>query len=123
MNEDGTMARLPELREFASIHGLKIISVADLVRYRISQEMLVRRGVETDLPTVYGRFRAIAFENTINGDVHLAMVMGELSAEDAILVRVHTDNVTCDMFGSAIEDAGYQARRALEDIAEMGKGV
>ena len=78
MNEDGTMARLPHLREFASIHGLKIVSVADLVRYRITKEVLVRRAVETDLPTVYGKFRAIAFENTVNGDVHLAMVMGDV---------------------------------------------
>src|SRR5213083_3088630 len=123
MNEDGTMARLPELREFASIHGLKIISVADLVRYRISQEMLVRRAVETDLPTVYGKFRAIAFENTINGDVHLAMVMGDVRNDDPVLVRVHTENVTCDMFGSTIDDTGYQLRRALEKISEVCQGV
>ena len=115
MNEDGTMARLPELREFAS--------VADLVRYRISQEMLVRRAVETDLPTVYGKFRAIAFENTINGDVHLAMVMGDVRTNDPVLVRVHSENVTCDMFGSTIDDTGYQLRRALEKIAEAGQGV
>src|SRR5204863_103896 len=78
MNEDGTMARLPQLREFASVHGLKIISVADLVHYRLTKEVLVRRAAETDLPTVYGTFRAIAFENTINGDVHLAMVKGDV---------------------------------------------
>src|SRR5216110_1697755 len=73
MNEDGTMARLPELRDFAVVHGLKVITVADLVRYRISKEVLVRRAAETDLPTIYGRFRAIAFENTINGDVHVSV--------------------------------------------------
>lgn len=123
MNEDGTMARLPQLREFASIHGLKIISVADLVHYRITKEMLVRRAVETDLPTVYGTFRAIAFENTINGDVHLAMVMGDVRTDDPVLVRVHSENVTCDMFGSTIDDTGYQLRRALEKIAEAGQGV
>src|SRR5213080_3553235 len=123
MNEDGTMARLPQLREFASIHGLKIISVADLVRYRIQKEVLVRRAVETDLPTVYGRFLAIAFENTINGDVHLAMVMGDVSTVDPVMVRVHSENVTCDMFGSTIDDTGYQLRRALEKIAEIGQGV
>ncbi len=76
MNEDGTMARLAELKEFAKVHGLKMITVAELVRYRISKEALVRRAVETDLPTVYGRFRAVAYENVINGDVHLAMVRG-----------------------------------------------
>src|SRR6059058_2491891 len=123
MNEDGTMARLPQLREFASIHGLKIISVADLVRYRISQEVLVQRAVETDLPTVYGTFRAIAFENTINGDVHLAMVMGDVRTNDPVMVRVHSENVTCDMFGSTIDDAGFQLRRALEKVSEAGQGV
>lgn len=123
MNEDGTMARLPQLRDFAVVHGLKIITVADLVHYRIRKEVLVRRAVETVLPTVYGRFRAIAFENTINGDVHLAMVLGHLRAEDPVLVRVHTENVTCDMFGSTIDDTGYQLRRALEKISEVGQGV
>src|SRR5512132_2106565 len=117
MNEDGTMSRLPQLREFASIHGLKIISVADLVHYRIRKEVLVKRAVETDLPTVYGKFRAIAFENTINGDVHLAMVMGDVRTDDPVLVRVHSENVTCDMFGSMIDDNGYQLRPALEKIA------
>jgi 3,4-dihydroxy 2-butanone 4-phosphate synthase / GTP cyclohydrolase II len=123
MNEDGTMARLPQLREFAGIHGLRIISVADLIRYRITKEVLVERAVETDLPTVYGKFRAIAFENTINGDVHLAMVMGDVRTSDPVLVRVHSENVTCDMFGSTIDDTGYQLRRALEKIAEVGQGV
>src|SRR5947209_3938780 len=123
MNEDGTMARLPELREFASVHGLKIVSVADLVRYRITKEVLVRRAVETDLPTVYGTFRAIAFENTVNGDVHLAMVMGDVRTDDPVMVRVHSENVTCDMFGSTIDDTGWQLRRALEKISEAGQGV
>src|SRR2546430_12223275 len=123
MNEDGTMARLPQLREFASVHGLKIISVADLVRYRITKEVLVRRAVETNLPTVYGNFQAIAFENTINGDVHLAMVMGDVRTTDPVLVRVHSENVTCDMFGSTIDDTGYQLRRALEKISEAGQGL
>ena len=117
------MARLPQLRDFAVVHGLKIISVADLVRYRIQKEVLVRRAVETDLPTVYGRFRAIAFENTINHDVHLAMVMGDVRTYDPVLVRVHTENVTCDMFGSTIDDTGYQLRRALEKISEARQGV
>jgi 3,4-dihydroxy 2-butanone 4-phosphate synthase / GTP cyclohydrolase II len=123
MNEDGTMARLPQLKDFAATHGLKIITVADLVRYRIQKEVLVRRAVETNLPTVYGKFRAIAFENTINGDVHLAMVMGDVRTDDPVMVRVHTENVTCDMFGSTIDDTGYQLRRALEKIAEAGQGV
>jgi 3,4-dihydroxy 2-butanone 4-phosphate synthase/GTP cyclohydrolase II len=123
MNEDGTMARLPQLKDFAITHGLKIVTVADLVRYRIQKEVLVHRAVETDLPTVYGKFRAVAFENTINGDVHLAMVMGEVRTDDPVMVRVHTENVTCDMFGSTIDDTGYQLRRALEKISEAGQGV
>ena len=123
MNEDGTMSRLPQLQEFAEAHNLKMITVADLVRYRISKETLVKRAVETILPTVYGRFRAIAFENIINGDVHLAMVMGEIRAEDAVLVRVHTENVTCDMFGSLMDDTGFQLHAALEKISAAGQGV
>ncbi|MCU1264479.1 MAG: bifunctional 3,4-dihydroxy-2-butanone 4-phosphate synthase/GTP cyclohydrolase [Acidobacteria bacterium] len=123
MNEDGTMARLRELKEFATLHGLKMVRVADLVRYRISKEMLVRRVVETELPTVYGKFRAVAYENVINGDVHLAMVMGNVETTDPVLVRVHTENVTCDMFGSLIDDTGFQLHTALEKIAAAGQGV
>ena len=123
MNEDGTMSRMPQLEEFAAQHNLKMISVADLVRYRMSKETLVRRVVETDLPTVYGQFRAIAYENVINGDVHLAMVMGEVKTDDPVLVRVHTENVTCDMFGSLIDDTGFQLHTALEKIAAEARGV
>jgi 3,4-dihydroxy 2-butanone 4-phosphate synthase/GTP cyclohydrolase II len=123
MNEDGTMARMPELEVFAKQHNLKIISVADLVRYRISKETLIKRVAETDLPTVYGRFRAIAYENIMNGDVHLAMVMGEVAGEEPVLVRVHTENVTCDMFGSLIDDTGFQLHTALEKIAAEARGV
>ena len=123
MNEDGTMARMPQLEEFAAQHNLKIISVAELVRYRMSKEQLVRRVVETDLPTVYGRFRAVAYENVMNGDVHLAMVMGNVKTDDPVLVRVHTENVTCDMFGSLIDDTGFQLHTALEKIAAEARGV
>ena len=82
----------------------------------------MRRAVETDLPTVYGRFRAVAYENIINGDVHLAMVMGDVQTDDPVLVRVHTENVTCDMFGSLIDDTGFQLHAALEKIAADGAG-
>jgi len=123
MNEDGTMARLSQLQAFAAANELKMVTVADLVRYRISKEKLVRRVVETNLPTVYGRFRAIAYENIINGDVHLAMVMGEVRTDDPVLVRVHTENVTCDMFGSLIDDTGFQLHTALEKIAAEARGV
>jgi 3,4-dihydroxy 2-butanone 4-phosphate synthase/GTP cyclohydrolase II len=123
MNDDGTMARMPQLEEFAARHGLKIITVADLVRYRMQKEVLVRRAAETDLPTVYGLFRAIAFENALSEEVHLAMVMGDVRTEDPVLVRVHTENVTCDMFGSLIDDTGFQLHAALERIAAEGRGV
>src|SRR5687767_8425517 len=123
MNDDGTMSRLPQLQTFAAEHNLKIISVADLVRYRISKETLMKRVAETDLPTVYGQFRAIAYENVINGDVHLAMVMGDVTTDDPVLVRVHTENVTCDMFGSLIDDTGFQLHTALEKIAAAARGV
>ena len=124
MNEDGTMARLPQLEEFAARHGLKMITVADLVRYRMRKEVMVRRAVESELPTVYGRFRAVAFENVINGDLHLAMVMGDVGAgSEPVLVRVHTENVTCDMFGSLVDDTGFQLHAALERIAAAGRGV
>src|SRR5881396_1579984 len=94
MNEDGTMARLPQLRDFAARHRLKMITVADLVRYRMRKEMLVRRAVEADLPTVYGLFRAVAFDNVLSEEIHLAMVMGDVSGDAPVLVRVHTENVT-----------------------------
>jgi 3,4-dihydroxy 2-butanone 4-phosphate synthase/GTP cyclohydrolase II len=123
MNPDGTMARLPELEEFAREHKLKIISVADLVRYRIRKETLVRRIVETEMPTVYGRFRAIAFENIVNGELHVAMVMGEVKTDEPVLVRVHTENVTFAMFGSLISDTGYQLHTSLEKIAAARRGV
>jgi 3,4-dihydroxy 2-butanone 4-phosphate synthase/GTP cyclohydrolase II len=123
MNDDGTMSRLPQLEQFAAEHNLKMISVAELVRYRIRKEALVRRVVETDLPTIYGRFRAIAYENVINGDVHLAMVMGNVKTNEPVLVRVHTENVTCDMFGSLIDDTGFQLHTALEKIAAEARGV
>jgi 3,4-dihydroxy 2-butanone 4-phosphate synthase/GTP cyclohydrolase II len=123
MNEDGTMARLPQLEEFAARHRLKMITVADLVRYRMRKEMLVRRAVEADLPTVYGLFRAVAFENVLSEEIHLAMVMGDVSGDAPVLVRVHTENVTCDMFGSLIDDTGFQLHAALERIAAEGRGV
>lgn len=123
MNPDGTMARLRQLEEFARRHDLKIISVADLVRYRIRKETLVRRAAESDVRTVYGRFRAVAFENEINGEVHLALVMGDVSGPEPVLVRVHTEDVTGDVFGSVMNDSGHQLHTALERIAAAGRGV
>ena len=111
MNDDGTMARMPELEVFAEKHGLKIISVADLVRYRIEKELLVRRIVETDLPTEYGTFRTILYENVMNGETHVALAMGDVSrATEPVLVRVQTENVTFAMFGSTLGEARERCR-------------
>lgn len=124
MNDDGTMARLPELERFAAKHDLKIISVADLVRYRIQKETLVRKVVETDLPTDYGVFRAAVYENVINGETHIAMTMGDFSgATEPVLVRVQTENITFAMFGSQLGEASRAIRSSLKKIAESGKGV
>lgn len=124
MNDDGTMARLPELKAFAEKHGLKIISVADLVRYRIQKEMLVKRVVETDLPTDYGVFRTILYENIINGETHVAMTMGDVSqTTEPILVRVQTENVTFAMFGSSLGEAAPAMQASLKKISEAKRGV
>jgi 3,4-dihydroxy 2-butanone 4-phosphate synthase/GTP cyclohydrolase II len=122
MNDDGTMARLPQLRVFAERHGLKIISVADLIAYRGKTEVLVRRVVEADLPTPYGTFHAVAFENTINGDIHLALHKGAITPGPT-LVRVHAQCLLGDVFGSLYDKAGWQLYRSLEMIAEEGHGV
>ena len=124
MNDDGTMARMPELEIFAEKHGLKIISVADLVRYRIHKEMLVRRIVETDLPTQFGTFRTVLYENEVNGETHLAMAMGDVSnATEPVLVRVQTENVTFAMFGASLGEASKAVQTSLQKISEAGYGV
>ena len=124
MNDDGTMARMPELEVFAERHGLKIISVADLVRYRIQKETLVRRTLETDLPTEYGVFRTIVFENVINGETHLAFVMGDVAeGDEPVLVRVQTENVTFAMFGASLGEASAAIRSSLQKISEAKRGV
>lgn len=124
MNDDGTMARMPELEVFAEKHGLKIISVADLVRYRIEKETLVHCIVETDLPTDYGTFRAHLYENVVNGETHLALTLGDVSdATGSVLVRVQTENITFAMFGSMLGEAFPSIRSSLQKISEAGRGV
>lgn len=124
MNDDGTMARMPELEIFAEKHGLKIISVADLVRYRIQKETLVNKIVETDLPTAFGVFRAAIYENIVNGETHLTMAMGDISeATEPVLVRVQTENITFAMFGCSLGEASQAMQSSLKKIAETGKGV
>lgn len=124
MNDDGTMARLPELERFSEKHGLKIVSVADLVRYRVEKEMLVRRVVETSLPTEYGEARAMIYENLINGENHVAAVFGDVSGTtEPVLVRVQTENVTFAMLGSELGEAAPAMRESLKKIAKAGRGV
>jgi 3,4-dihydroxy 2-butanone 4-phosphate synthase/GTP cyclohydrolase II len=124
MNDDGTMARLPELEAFAARHELKIISVADLVRYRVEKELLVKRVVECDLPTTYGTFRTVLYENVINGETHVALVAGDLSKTTApVPVRVQTENLTFAMFGSRLGEAASAMQASLQKIAENGYGV
>ena len=125
MNEDGTMARFPELEKFAAKHDLKIISVADLVRYRINKETLVRRVVETTLPTDFGTFRAMAYENIMNGETHIALVMGDDFSQttEPVLVRVQTENITFAMFGSKLGEASQAMQSSLKKISQAERGV
>ena len=123
MNDDGTMARLPQLVEFATKHDLKIISVAQLVSYRMENEVMVRQIGSALVPTAHGEFRAIAFENLLNHETHLAMVLGNIQADEPTLVRVHTQSVLSDVFGSLRDDHGEQLQKALKLIAQAGTGV
>jgi 3,4-dihydroxy 2-butanone 4-phosphate synthase / GTP cyclohydrolase II len=123
LHPDGTMARLPELVRVASQHGLKLVSIADLIRYRRRSEKLIRRVAEATIPTVHGEFSAVAFESTVDGRVHVAMVLGEVGDGERILVRVHSECLTGDVFGSLRCDCGPQLDAALQAIGEAGRGV
>ncbi|SHH19384.1 3,4-dihydroxy 2-butanone 4-phosphate synthase / GTP cyclohydrolase II [Thermosyntropha lipolytica DSM 11003] len=123
MNEDGTMARVPQLIEFARKHDLKIVTIADLIEYRRRREKLVRRVESTLLPTIYGDFTAVAYESLLDGQGHLALVKGEWKEDEPILVRVHSECLTGDVFGSKRCDCGEQLAAALTMIEKEGKGV
>ncbi|MBI4303388.1 MAG: bifunctional 3,4-dihydroxy-2-butanone-4-phosphate synthase/GTP cyclohydrolase II [Chloroflexi bacterium] len=123
MNEDGTMARLPQLEVLAKKHGIKIISVSDLIAYRRRHERLVRRVAEAKLPTRYGEFTAIAYKSDIDADEHLALVIGDISNGQPVLVRVHSECLTGDVFGSLRCDCGEQVGLAMKAIGEEGRGV
>jgi len=124
MKEDGTMARLPDLEVFAEKHGLKIGTIADLISYEMRKEQHVRRVVETKLPTTYGgEFRLIVYENDADDKEHLAFVKGDVDGDDAVLVRVHSECLTGDVFGSLRCDCGDQLRAAMSMMSEEGKGV
>ena len=123
MNEDGSMARMPELEEMAARFGFKIVSVADLIAYRRRHEKLVRKVAEARLPTKYGEFIVMAYKSEIDPDEHLALVKGELDPEEPVLVRVHSQCTTGDVFGSLRCDCGQQIDLAMKAIAAEGKGV
>ena len=123
MNEDGTMARMPQLIEIAKENNLKIISIKDLIEYRLKQESLVDKGEEVDMPTAHGHFRLIPFRQKSNGLEHIALIKGEWNEDEPILVRVHSSCMTGDIFGSQRCDCGAQLHQAMKLIDEAGKGV
>ena len=124
MNDDGTMARMPDLRRFAQEHGLKIASIRDLVEYRMRRERLVKRVGETRMPVrTGGEFTAVAYRNVVNGDTHIALVKGEIHSDVPVLVRVHSECLTGDVFGSVRCDCGEQLRSAMQMIEDAGSGV
>src|ERR1700738_3588293 len=123
MNEDGTMSRVPQLIEFCKQHDLKMLTVADLIRYRMQHERYVRRVAEAVLPTRYGDFRIIAYSSDVDHDQHVALVRGELEGEKAPLVRVHSHCLTGDVFGSVTCDCAELVARSLEAIAKEERGV
>lgn len=123
LHDDGTMARLPELQVMSRAHGLKIISIASLIEYRRRREKLVRRITETPFPTEHGEFRLILYEDIMDGDHHVAIVKGDFTPEDPVLVRVHSQCLTGDVFGSLRCDCGEQRSYALDAIEAEGKGV
>jgi len=124
MNEDGTMARMPDLERFSEQHGLRIVTIADLIKYRLNKESLVRRMATAKLPTKYGGlFTAIAYENDIDSYHHVALVKGEIEPEDTVLVRVHSQCLTGDVFGSKRCDCEEQLHAAMAMVEQEGKGV
>ncbi|MBR5204106.1 MAG: bifunctional 3,4-dihydroxy-2-butanone-4-phosphate synthase/GTP cyclohydrolase II [Bacteroidaceae bacterium] len=123
MNEDGTMARMPQLIEKSKKFGIKIIAIRDLIAYRLKQESLVEKGVEVDMPTEHGHFRLIPFRQKSNGLEHIAIIKGEIKPDEEVLVRVHSSCMTGDIFGSKRCDCGDQLHKALQMIEKEGKGA
>ncbi|BAZ93584.1 3,4-dihydroxy-2-butanone 4-phosphate synthase [Thiohalobacter sp. COW1] len=123
LNEDGSMARRPDLEKFAAEHDLKMGTIADLIHYRIENETTVERAAECMLPTEFGEFRLIAYEDCIDGDTHLALVCGEPDYNQPVLVRVHVQGALCDLLSATTSDCGWPLRRALQRVADEGSGV
>ena len=123
MNEDGTMARLPQLLEFAKEWDLKVISIKDMITYRLKKESLIEVGEEVDMPTEYGHFHLIPFRQASNGLEHMALIKGEWAEDEPVLVRVHSSCATGDILGSMRCDCGQQLHKAMQAIEKAGKGV
>ncbi len=123
MDEDGTMARVPELMQFIDRHGMKIITIADLIQYRITKEKLVWKAAEATLPTPYGEFTLYAYDNSVDEKTHLALVMGKIEPDKPVLVRVHSECLTGDVLGSLRCDCGKQLNQAMKKISDEGCGV
>ncbi len=124
MNDDGTMARVPQLIKFARKHGLKIVTIKDLIKYRMQNECFIKRLATTKVPTEYGgEFTAITFENMVDNSIHIALIKGDIDPKNKVLVRVHSECLTGDVFGSRRCDCGEQIHRAMKMIKKQGKGV
>jgi 3,4-dihydroxy 2-butanone 4-phosphate synthase/GTP cyclohydrolase II len=123
MDDDGTMARLPKLEKMAEKFGLKIVSIADLIAYRRRHEKLIERVAEAKLPTRFGEFTIMAYKSKVDPDEHVALVKGDISGDEPVLVRVHSECLTGDVFGSLRCDCGDQISMAMKRIAEEGRGV
>lgn len=123
MSEDGTMARVPELITYAQEHNLKLITIKDLIEFRREHEVLIERATEAELPTKYGDFKMVGYTNKINGEHHVALVKGDVTEEESTLVRVHSECLTGDAFGSLKCDCGDQYAEAMKRIEKEGRGV
>jgi len=123
LNEDGTMARRPDLEKFAAEHDLKIGTIADLIEYRVRNEKTVERINECLLPTEAGEFRVIAYQDVVDNEVHLALVKGRVDAEEPVLVRVHVQNSLCDLLGASYEECGWPLKNAMKQIEREGSGI
>ena len=123
MSDDGTMARVPELIQFSKKHGIKLVTVKDLINYRMRTERFVTKAANVSLPTEYGDFRAIAYNNMVDQNTHLALVKGDIKPGDKVLVRVHSECLTGDVFGSRRCDCGWQLHAAIKMIEKEGKGI
>lgn len=123
MNEDGTMARLPDLVKVAKRFNLKLVSIKDLVEYRIKKESLIKKEIEVDMPTEHGHFKLVAYQQTNSNETHLALIKGTWKKDEPVLVRVHSSCVTGDIFGSCRCDCGSQLHHAMEMVEREGKGV